>query len=201
MTMGKTGDDFYPSSREAMPFSSGGASSGNALGIGDIGVKISGRFDATKFCEKMRKWEQNILKRVGGYTRTTMMRSMDTGKTRPDKRFIAKEMNKKELAKVPQVRVHSLPGKPPKAWKNKKSDKWIKNKTRFFVNNKRAEVKIGPASENKSGNVLEVLEFGGRVPLPQGGQAYIAPRPYAAPAEKVGKKFLAKLLRESKPVF
>ncbi len=47
----------------------------------------------------------------------------------------------------------------------------------------------------------KVLEFGGTVPLPQGGNAYVYPRPYAEPAQVLGEEQLAKFLREAKPLF
>lgn len=190
------GASLYPRSQGILTFSSPRVTVENLFG-----VTVSGTFDATLLCKKVTAWEKRILKKAGSYTRSTMRRSMRDGKYRPDKRKLQKGMTKEQKAEIATVPVRSEPQEPPKAWYGKGGKRPIKDSIYYFVNEYMANVRIGPQRFNKRGNALEVLEFGGSVQMPSGASARVEARPYAAPAQEVGAMFMAKLIREAKPIF
>jgi hypothetical protein len=87
----------------------------------------------------------------------------------------------------------SKPGKPPYSHTG-----LLKRFIYFGYDTTQRSVVIGPVSlSRKSGKAPQVLEYGGKVTLPDGREVKIKPRPYMGPAFHTNLKVVSSLWRDA----
>ena len=126
-------------------------------------------FDRAKIKRKVDVRTRKVLSKFGAYVRQTSRKSIRKGKGT------------------------SKPGKPPISHTGV-----LKKFIYFGYDTDKRSVVIGPViAPGKVGKAPAALEHGGKVSLPYGNQANIAPRPFMKPAFEKEKNVLPGLWRDS----